>query len=538
MSQRDLIERAHWGNLEGMRMAGLVRLSFEVDITPIADMPGQRVPLTGYDIRGREEQEKDVREFVESRGGIYVYTYEEPDTSAWKRKRIRQPDGSIIYRVLRPVLEGAFGDLKIGKAPNGETLDGLIVYDIDRLTRDNRHLEDAIEVVENFKRPILDITGTLDLLTDNGRNVARVVVAGSNKSSANIARRVKRKHRAMKAAGLSTGGPRPTGWNADKRTLHPKEAKELKDAARKILEGASPFTIAAGWDRSGFTTPKGNRWTGYALKTILRNPRICGFSYRYVSTFDPLTDAENRRIEVVVDGDGKPVKGLWEPIISVEEWEALKVILGDNPKPGDGHNARKYLSTGTLRHDKEGCGARLRAMKAPKRAKKPEGFFYYVCPTRSSGVGCGGATIPGPETDEVVKKLVIAKYELEATRRSATQEPEPWSGELELTRLREDIEDWKEQRAERKIGKEAFFSFLAEAEVKERNLLRERATYLRKVKVSQSKPVDLAAIWEDLSIAEKRAYIERTLTTVLVAPAVGRGRPVRERLTPVYREEI
>jgi hypothetical protein len=30
----------------------------------------------------------------------------------------------------------------------------LIVYDIDRLTRDNRHLEDAIEVVQNFGRPM------------------------------------------------------------------------------------------------------------------------------------------------------------------------------------------------------------------------------------------------------------------------------------------------------------------------------------------------------------------------------------------------
>jgi DNA invertase Pin-like site-specific DNA recombinase len=41
-------------------------------------------------------------------------------------------------------------DLKRGVTPNGERVDGLIVYDIDRLTRDNRHLEDAIEVVQNF----------------------------------------------------------------------------------------------------------------------------------------------------------------------------------------------------------------------------------------------------------------------------------------------------------------------------------------------------------------------------------------------------
>jgi hypothetical protein len=55
--------------------------------------------------------------------------------------------------VIRPVFEGALDDLKRGIAPNGERLDGLVVYDIDRLTQDNRHLEDAIEVVEEQQAP-------------------------------------------------------------------------------------------------------------------------------------------------------------------------------------------------------------------------------------------------------------------------------------------------------------------------------------------------------------------------------------------------
>ncbi len=77
------------------------------------------------------------------------------------------------------------------------------MYDIDRLTRDSRNLEDAIEVVEHFGKPIIDITGSLDLLTDNGRTMARVIVATANKSSADTARRVRRKHQAMQRPGHS-----------------------------------------------------------------------------------------------------------------------------------------------------------------------------------------------------------------------------------------------------------------------------------------------------------------------------------------------
>ncbi|MGW3170949.1 hypothetical protein [Streptomyces sp. NPDC001153] len=37
--------------------------------------------------------------------------------------------------------------------------------------------------MEHYHRPIIDITGTLDLLTDNGRAMARVIVAMANKQS-------------------------------------------------------------------------------------------------------------------------------------------------------------------------------------------------------------------------------------------------------------------------------------------------------------------------------------------------------------------
>ncbi|MEU4212771.1 recombinase family protein [Streptomyces sp. NPDC026206] len=235
----DLVERAQWGNLERQNWAVLVRLSTEEsgdgEAAEDAVSPGQRFPMTGQDIRSTKEQERDGRQFVEKRGGTHVYTYFEPDTSAWRKKRVRLPDGRVVYRVVRPVFEGALEDLKSGRAPNGERLDGLIVYDIDRLTRDNRHLEDAIDVVERHRRPIIDITGSLDLLTDNGRATARVVVAMANKQSADTARRVRRKHRALEREGVPTGGARPFGWNSDKRTLHPEESEHLRRGARRIL---------------------------------------------------------------------------------------------------------------------------------------------------------------------------------------------------------------------------------------------------------------------------------------------------------------
>ncbi|MGV9993861.1 recombinase family protein [Streptomyces sp. NPDC003374] len=545
----DLVQRAHWGDLEGQNWAVLVRLSLEAEDEELSASSARRTPdhpsdsgtkwrpATGRDIKSREEQEKDARRFVESRGGRHVYTYEEPDTSAWKRKRVRQPDGTVSYRVIRPVFEGALEDLKRGTTPDGQRLDGLIVYDIDRLTRDNRHLEDAIEVVENFRRPIIDITGTLDLLTDNGRTVARLLVTVANKSSADTARRVRRKHQALQQAGIPTGSTRPFGYKEDKRRLDPKEAAALRKAVERILTGASPRTIAADWNKQGITTTRGNKWSKETVKQVLRNPRICGYRSRKVREFNPETGTESVRVEPVLDDDGEPVKGQWDPIISVADWQAVTEIIGKSPEPGDAYNARKYLGTGTLRCDKNGCGGRLRAMKAPASRNKPEGFFYYICPDKRSGYGCGGVRISGPETDRALKMLVIAKYEEEAQEREATSVPEAWDGEEDLARIREDIADWTEQRERRLVSKERFFAFLAKAEATERRLVNERNEWRRRVLRATGQPVDLRRVWDDLDFVEQRAYVEKTLLTVLVSPAVRPGGPVWNRLTPIYRGE-
>jgi site-specific DNA recombinase len=534
----ELVARAHWGDLEGMNLAGLVRLSFEFEGAEDSSERRRSAPyLTGRDIKGRDEQTKDCRGYVEVRRGTYVHTYEEPDTSAYKRKRVRLPDGRTAYRVVRPVFEGALDDLKRGLTPDGQRLDGLIVYDIDRLTRDNRHLEDCIEVVEHFGRPILDITGTLDLLTDNGRTVARIMVATYNKQSADTARRVKRKHRALEQAGIPTGGRRPFGWKRDLRTLEPAEAEAIRKGAQRLMAGAPLAAIVANWRAAGLRTPLGNEWVSDSVKQVFRNPRICGYRSRHVRELDPDTGKEHLRIEVVRDADGNPVIGQFDPILSVTEWEAVTAIIGDNPIQGRGKNSRVYLLTGTLRCGKPECGHKLRAIKAHESRVKTPGLFYYACESKAKG-GCGGVSIPGGRTDKYIEEAVIAKYELEAQRREATTAPEPWPREAELAQIRQDIADltaaWRARP--QGISSSRYFAMLPELEREERALSAERDAWLAKQYAAIARPVDLRAKWPALTLAEKRAYIEDVLAAVLIYPAEGKRGWNPGRLEPVWRE--
>ncbi|MEU4212772.1 recombinase family protein [Streptomyces sp. NPDC026206] len=291
------------------------------------------------------------------------------------------------------------------------------------------------------------------------------------------------------------------------------------------------------WVEGGVTSARGKQWTVTKLKNVLRNPRICGYRSRKVREANPNTGGETERWEIVYSDDGSPVRGQWEKILEVDEWWALMEVIGESVEPGFGHNSRKYLATGTLRCDKDECGASHRVLKAPKSANKPEGFFYYACPDKAQG-GCGGGTkIAGPEADEAIKQLVIAKYEEEAAARKAEAVPETWEGEEELKRVREDLEEAKEARQERILSKERYFALLHEYTTKERRLERDRNRWIKQRYAVGGKPVDLRADWDGLTLVERRAYVEQTLTAVLVAPAVGRGKPVHTRLTPLFRSE-
>jgi hypothetical protein len=110
-------------------------------------------------------QDEDTGDYAAEHGATVVKQYPEDGKSAWKRKRVVLPSGAVGYRVIRPRFAELLEDLRTG------AVEGAVVYDLDRLTRDLRDLKDAIEVVEAYGRPI--VGPGVDLTTDAGRANAR-----------------------------------------------------------------------------------------------------------------------------------------------------------------------------------------------------------------------------------------------------------------------------------------------------------------------------------------------------------------------------
>ena len=289
----------------------------------------------------------DLRSFVRKIGGTIGRECVENDTSAFRKVRVPLPDGTYGYRVIRPVWDSAMTDLRRGR------YNALALPNIDRGMRDPRDLEDLIDLVEHYGVLVVGMTGFLDLTSDAGIAMARNEVNQRNLESRNLSRRLSagKRHSALK--GRNFGGPnRPFGWKADKVTIEPNEAALIRDAFKKVVAGVRLRTITKDWNEQNVTTVTGKAWTTTTLRQILTNPRLCG----------------NRtyRGEVLKGPDESPVRGVWEPILTEDDFAVLQnIVHGYNrvgPKDGRGH-ATKYLLSPFVRCGK--CNAHMRGGLRP-----------------------------------------------------------------------------------------------------------------------------------------------------------------------------
>ena len=88
-------------------------------------------------------------------------------------------------------------------------------------------------------------------------------------------------------------------------------------AQKELLAGVRIGTIRTDWQRRGIghTREGTTRLPHHLVEHMLTNPRLCGY--------------RTYRGEVLLDDDGRPVVGEWEPINTVEEWEAVCAVVAE-----------------------------------------------------------------------------------------------------------------------------------------------------------------------------------------------------------------
>ncbi|HEY1571678.1 MAG TPA: recombinase family protein [Pseudonocardiaceae bacterium] len=476
--------------------------------------PGQDGPGEGQ----VDYQLSDLREFVSGLGGRIDREVPEANVSSFKRRRVRLPDGTDGFRVVRPDWEAIMTALRRGEC------NALAVVDLDRMTRDPRILEDAIDVVELYGVYIVSMTGNIDLSTDAGISAARTLVNQRNQESRNTSRRVAVGKRRAAMAGKNHGGPkRPFGWRKDRLTLNKRESAYILQEIPRIRAGVKPITIAREWNARKIPTVTGAEWRSGTIQNMFLRPRMCGMVIY--------------RGEIMRDTEGNPVRGRWQPIMTDEQYADVKAAWGPSDKSehsrvtGRGRGYRTiYLLSPFVRCGK--CNARMTG----QRYRDRYGILQerYGCPAKGQG-GCGCVSRKAAPVDEYITALVIADQQ--RIQSEKVEELPPWPREKELADLERRIDESTRRYESGDYTAERYFPSLARMEANVAELRREQRKYTARQDGRKRAITNLAEEWTkpSFTIELKQAAIAQSLTAVIIAPVKKGTRFHPDQLTPIWR---
>jgi site-specific DNA recombinase len=424
-----------------------------------------RISLDLAEGAGVERQQQDIAKYIEKLGGKLgdVRWYVDNGVSAYNRKTVR------------PEWQRLLADVESGIVTT------LVVYNNDRALRQPRELEDLIFLAEKHGVRTHAATGQLDLSTDAGITMSRILVTMANAESRSTARRVARAHIQLAEQGKPSGGPRAFGFERNGITHRAEEVAVIREMAARALSGASLGEMVADLNERGIKPPRAERWTRTSLKGILINPRAAGL----------------RALHGEIVGDA-----VWDPIISREQSEALRAVYADPDRKRPGQNTRQHLLAGFVSCS---CGTPLLAKK------RGDGKGQYVC--RKDRGGCGRVARSIRLLDEAVTGYVMDAL----SSHDVPQDPDTTVADR-LAAIQREVAELDTFYAAGDLPVADYVRQIKRLRAEEQQLGRQTARA-----VSARAIEDADTNWADMSLAQRRALIGSLISDVIVQPVQNRG---------------
>lgn len=429
---------------------------------------------------GVDRQEHECRDLVDARGWSVADVYRDNDLSAYSGKP-------------RPGFDALLAAVAAG------SVDVVVAWHPDRLTRRPRELEDLIDVLELARCPVETVrAGAVDLTTRSGRTTARLVGAVARDESEAKAERLQAMHRDKARRGEWSGGLRPYGYRPARGALviDTTEAAVITEAAERVLAGESLHAICADLNKRRTPTARGGQWRTPTLRRILTSPTVAG------------------RREHQGEDVG-PAK--WHPILPEATWRRVGAALAAR-NYRRGRVARVSLLAGIARCG--ACGAALATQRRAKRKGRADGVRVYVCPARSLG-GCGGVSIVADQLDVSVAEAVCAAIDEGALRKVSPSSGRP-DPAIELSGLDRDLAELARDFGEGRIDRAEWLAARGPLE-KRRDVARAHLASDATAVIATAKFGHLADSWGDLSLDQQRAIVGAVVGAVTVHRATKRG---------------
>jgi site-specific DNA recombinase len=305
--------------------------------------------------------------------------------------------GSYLFD--RPKLNEAREEIRAG------IYDALIVFDIDRLSRNVPHLGILLDECTRFNTKLLFVNSDFE---NSPEGILLFSIKGyvSEVERLKIIERTTRGRRAKAKIGTLSFKRKLYGYYLDehgKRHVFEDEAKTVRFIFEEFLSGESLRGIASKLNAQGIETPsKKKTWWANSVYVLLKNPAFCGrtivFRQKKESRFK-----DGKRVTSTKQTAGESQTELPDDItpaiISEKDFEAAQKLLVSNRKTKRGVAKTEYLLRGLIT-----C-ARCGRLMSPQRSYT---YRAYVCTSKQNpSLNCGIKMMNANEAESLVWKEVL-----------------------------------------------------------------------------------------------------------------------------------
>lgn len=421
---------------------------------------------------GVQRQADDCQALAARLGWTVVGTYTDDDISAYSGRP-------------RPAYRRMLADLEAGAAT------AVLAWHSDRLHRSPLELEEYVDLCE--RRGITTQTvqaGELDLSTPSGRAVARTLGAWARFESEHKGERIRRAMQQSAEAGRFTGGAYPYGWTRGDDgvpTIEPRAARVVREAADRLLAGASLGSIVADLNRRDEPTATGGTWNYTSLRQVLSRARNAGLSELHGEIVGPST---------------------FPAILTEDQWRAILAVFADPTRRRSQSNRVRHLLAGLARCE---CGAPVRSATVTRR--DGTGVTNYRCKV----TGPGHVSKVAEYVDRLVSAFMVALLARPDVLDSLADDDGPDLAALrdEAVTLRTRLDGAADTYAAGGISAAQLARITRQIEDRLTTVEATMSTPRRAAAVAPLAGPDAAARWEAATIEQRRAAIDALAVVTL-----------------------
>src|SRR5467141_3004579 len=304
----------------------------------------------------------------------------------WRLAPGHYDDGAFSGASLdRPAMQKLWADVRAG------TIDVVLVYKVDRLTRSLADFAKLVELFDLHNVSFVSVTQQFNTTTSMGRLTLNVLLSFAQFEREVTSERIRDKIAASKRKGLWVGGMAPLGYDTKERriTVNEPEAETVRTIFRSYLKLGSLNLLMTDLRKRGIVTK---------VRTLKTGETVGGIPF----TRGPLAHLLRNRFYIGdVPFKGEILKGEQPAIVDRALFEAVQAKLSEQV---NGHKAARMKSEalliGRIFDDR---GNRMSPSHARKGGVK---YRYYLSSALLQGmVGSAGSVRRVPAAD--IEALVV-----------------------------------------------------------------------------------------------------------------------------------